>query len=190
MIGLVPKLLVNLIESQTDERTVETVKKKAGVPIDRTYSINCFYSEDEWQRLFRSTCETLNVSQEDAEPIFAEFFYRDAIERWPRWFEMSPNSFEFLKRQPAIHNLLALSCPDRSISQSVNDKFEMKWESLSLQVKYHSPNLLCGLFKSMARKIAEHYGDRITIHENRCMKQGDDHCQIRVNWNLSVEKPS
>ena len=53
--------------------------------------------------------EVLNTTQEQAEEAYADFFCKDALERWPTWFTMSKNAREFLEKQPRIHHGFATS---------------------------------------------------------------------------------
>ena len=70
----------------------------AGVPEERQFRINEAYDDEEWQRLLAATCEVLDITQEQAEQAYADFFCKDAQQRWPRWFQMSENGRQFLER--------------------------------------------------------------------------------------------
>ena len=183
MVGLIQKLLLDMIESTATIDAVLEVKRRAGVPPDKEYSISKTYADEEWQRLLAATCDVLKITPEQAEEAFAEFFYKDALKRWPTWFQISKNARELLERQPRIHNGFATSMQKSEERQAINDKFHLETFNKELVVHYCSPNRLCGLYKALARRILDHYGDQATLRETRCLKKGDSACEIHICWN-------
>ncbi|MCH7988964.1 MAG: heme NO-binding domain-containing protein [Planctomycetes bacterium] len=183
MVGLIPKLLLDLIESTATLDAVKEVKRLAGVPPDKKYSISETYDDDEWQRLLAATCDVLQISPEQAEEAFAEFFFKDSLKRWPTWFQISKNARELLERQPIIHNGFATSMQNPNDRKAINEKFRLESFDKELVMHYCSPNRLCGLYKALARRILDHYGDQATLRETRCLKKGDSACEIHICWN-------
>lgn len=182
MVGLIPKMLLDLVEKVAGPEAVAEVKRCAGVSSDKTFQLDVVYSDTDWQRLLASTCDVLKISSEQAEETYAEYFYLDAQKRWPRWFEMCVSSREFLERQPVIHNCLAAGLGNPQERQAVTDKFRVDKLEGEIIAHYRSPNRLCGLYKSLARCIIKHYGDKASIEESLCMKKGDPECEIHVRW--------
>ena len=187
MVGLVHKLLFDLVESLVGAEAVSEVKRRAGVPADKTFRMDEAYDDEEWRRLLAAACDVLEVSQQQAEETYADFFLIDALQRWPMWFQMSRNSREFLERQPKIHNGFATGVHDVEAGRAINDKFRLETSDKELVMHYRSPNQLCGLYQALARWIINHYGDEATIEETRCLKKGDPECEIHVCW-ASMEK--
>ena len=182
MVGLIQKLLMDLIEESAGAEASAEVKRRADVPADRVFRMDEFYDDEEWRRLFAATCEVLNITPEQAEEAFADFFFKDSQRRWPMWFKMSKNAREFLIRQPAIHNGFATGVRDAEARQAITDKFEVKENGQDLVVHYRSPNKLCGLYMKLAERTINLYGDDATVHEKRCSKNGDAECEIHVQW--------
>lgn len=182
MVGLIQKLLLDMVESANGPEGVRELKRRAGVPEDQIYRMDEVYSDEECMRLLAAACEVLQVSQAEAEVAYADFFFNDAKKRWPMWFKMSKNSREFLQRQPAIHNGFATSFEDLELRKGINDKFSMVGTESSLVVTYRSPNQLCGLFKTLAQWIIDYYEDEATFEEKSCMKNGDPECEIHIHW--------
>ena len=81
MVGLIHKLLFDLIEEMAGMEKVLEVKRMAGVEEDKAFRMDEVYDDDEWQRLFSATCEVLGVTQDQAEEVFAEFFFKDTMKR-------------------------------------------------------------------------------------------------------------
>jgi hypothetical protein len=182
MLGLIQKLLLDLVEERAGEQAVAEVLRLAGAPADRVFRIGEAYSDDEWQRLFRAACEVMHSSEAEIMDAYAEVFGRDALHRFPMWFRMSANSREFLERQATIHNVFASGVRDPGARKAVVDKFRIEKRPGEIVTHYRSPNRLCSLYKALARWMVRHYGDDATIEESKCMLRGDDECEIHVAW--------
>lgn len=182
MVGLIQKILFDLIETSAGADALAEVKRRAEIPVDKVFRIDEVYDDEEWRRMFAATCNVLNITQEQAEEVFADFFYKDSLKRWPMWFKMSKNAREFLARQPAVHNGFATGVLDAESRRAINDKFELEQRDQELVVHYRSPNKLCGLYMALARRIIRHYGDEAEVSEQRCSKNGDSECEIFIQW--------
>ena len=182
MVGLIQKILLDLVESSAGADAVLEVKRRADVPEDKTFRMDEAYDDAEWRRLFAATCEVLNVTQEQAEEAYADFFYKDSLKRWPMWFQMAKNAREFIELQPRIHNGFATGVRDPTAGQAINDKFQLEKRNGELVMHYRSDNQLCGLYKAMAKRINNHYGDSAAITETQCLKKGDPECELHICW--------
>lgn len=182
MVGLIPNLLLKLIESAAGPDSVVLVLRRAGLPPDCRYELNRVYPCEEWRRLYAATLEVLGIDEDQAESLYAEYFVRDALVRFPRWFQMCRNSYEFLCLQPKIHNVFATALQSPGERQAILDKFRTTIEPARLLTEYRSANRLCGLHIKLARRIAEYYGDEICVGEVQCAKQGAECCRIDVSW--------
>lgn len=182
MVGLMPKTLLDFVESSAGAERACEVRRLAGISDDRRFRIDEVYDDDEWRRMLDAARVVLDVSQADAERAFADFFFEDALRRWPMWFRMSGTAREFLERQPRIHNGFATGVASPSDREAINDKFTLEQNPGELIMHYRSPNQLCGLYMALARWIINHYGDEATIEETSCLKQGANECEIHIRW--------
>ncbi|ASQ44801.1 heme NO-binding domain-containing protein [Legionella clemsonensis] len=182
MIGLIQKILFNMIQDMKGDEGIKELKKLAKVPLDKTFQINNIYSDEEWQRLFIAAQKMLNLSQEEVETYYASYFGKDVVQRFPTWFTMSKNSYDFLSMQPTIHNCFATSTADAETRQAINEKFRLEQRPNQLITHYRSPNRLCGLYKALAQWVIAYYKDKATIEEKKCLKLGDNECEIHVKW--------
>lgn len=189
MVGLICKVLIDLVRVTAGDDAVNKVKLRARVPPEKEYKLNAVYDDDEWRRLVGATCEVLGITPEQAEAAYADFFFKDSLNRWPMWFKMSRNSREFLLRQPAIHNSLAAGVSEEAQRAAIADKFRIETTDDGLVTHYRSANGHCGLYKKLARCIINHYGDEATVEEPRCARRGDDECEIHVRWSKYGVKP-
>jgi hypothetical protein len=182
MVGLIQKLLLDLVEEKAGPDAVAEVRRRAGVASDRVFRISETYGDEEWRRLWRAACEVLGRDEDEVMEAYADAFGRDALSRFPQWFEMSKSSREFLERQATIHNVFASGLRDPEARKAVVDKFRIEKHEREIVTHYRSPNRLCPLYKSLARWMFRHYGDDATIEEPKCMLRGDDECELHVVW--------
>lgn len=182
MVGLIHKILFGMIDNAAGETAIAAIRQGAQVPIDREFRIDENYDDMEFQKLLATTCESLGLSQDQAEAAFATAFYNDSIQRWPTWFRISRNAREFLKRQPAIHNGFATGVSDPEARKAIRDKFALREEDDRLIVHYKSPNNLCGVYIKLAELILQHYGESAKIEQKTCSRRGDEACEIHVVW--------
>jgi hypothetical protein len=185
VVGLIQKVLFDLVEQVGGPAAVAEVRLRAGVPEDRRFRLDTVYPDDEWQRLLAATGAVLGKSQEELEHAYADFFGRDSLRRWPVWFEMSANARQFLERQQTIHNTFATGVRDAGARRGIRDKFRLERRPHELVTHYRSPNQLCGLYKALAQWVLDHYREQAAIEETRCTKRGDPECEIHIRWPAS-----
>src|SRR5262245_55818814 len=176
MMGYPLKTILNTIESRCGREAVLQTLAAAGLPADRFYRLNEPYPDNEAQRL--TAAASLHLSTDD----IAEAFFKDTLMRFPTWYEMCKTSREFLEMQPKIHNTFAVGLQRPEERDAVRDKFRIEKVDDELVVHYRSPNRLCDIYKAIARHVFEHYQDKATIEEPRCMKRGDTDCEMRIRW--------
>jgi hypothetical protein len=182
MVGLIHKTLFDLVESIGGQQAVKEVRLRAGIPETEQFRMNAAYDDAEWRRILAATCHVLGITAGQAEEVFADFFCKDALTRWPMWFQISKDSRDFLLRQPAMHNSLAAGLTDPHERQAVTDKFRVMPIEEGVVVHYRSPNQHCGLYKALARWVINHYGDAAVIEELQCTRRGAPECEIRIQW--------
>ena len=183
MIGIIPKILVDLIKRSAGDEQLSEIFKLADIPLDRAYDIHKPYADSEWQQLFNNTLKVMALSKEQAYTLYADAFVNYVLELFPSWFEMAKNSKELLLLQPVIHNGFASSVIDAEKRKTVEDKFRISENADNeLIVHYNSPNRLCGLYVALAKRVAEHYQDKIDVRETSCLLEGDDCCTLAVSW--------
>ena len=182
MVGLIQKILLDLVEERAGLEAVQEVKRAAGVPPDRIFRIGEVYSDTEWQNLLSGACRVLGTNEDELMESYADVFGRDALVRFSKWFVMSANSREFLERQITIHNVFASGVVDPNSRKAVVDKFRIETFDDKIVTHYRSPNKLCSMYKALARWMFNHYADDAVIEETKCMRRGDEECEIHVIW--------
>lgn len=182
MLGLIQNLLLRLVEERTGSQGRNAVLEGAGVPLSRLFRIGEDYPDVEFQRLLQSALRVTGLDEGRFLTAYAELFFRDARERWPAWFTSSPHSRSFIEKQCAIHNIFASGLGDQGARAAVADKFRVERHADRILTHYRSPNRLCGLYKALALRVVDYYGDSVEIMEHRCMHRGDEECEIELRW--------
>src|SRR5262249_9747267 len=182
MLGLIRKVLMELLDGVYGPETAFEVLQRAGCPRDTTFRINEVYDDEVWRKLVGASMEVLDLSSDRLEEEYARYFLQDAQQRWPAWFQMSQSAREFLERHPAVHNNFADGVRDPALRDLVRDKFRVEKSGDSLITHYRSPNRHCYLYICMAREVLGIYGEHALIEEPKCVKRGDAECEIWITW--------
>ena len=187
MLGLIPKILVDLVTSSYGEETALEIKRRAGCDSNVEFRINEVYDDAMWRELLIASTQVLNCSPEALEEAYAKFFLKDAQNRWPAWFKMSKTAREFLERHPAVHNNFADAVRDLRSRAQIKDKFRIEKFEDKIVTHYSSPNRHCHLYICLAQEVLMLYGEQATIEELQCVKRGDSECEIWISWPNPVE---
>jgi hypothetical protein len=182
MLGLIPKILVELVTSTYGEETALEIKRRAGCDDAIEFRINAVYDDEIWRRLVVAGTEVLNCSSEALEEEYARYFLKDAHNRWPAWFNMSKTAREFLERHPAVHNNFADAVRDQSARAQIKDKFRIEKLDDKIITHYRSPNRHCHLYVALAQEVLNLYDEQAVIEELKCLKLGDPECEIWITW--------
>lgn len=185
MIGIIIKVLADMVTELTDVKTLTTIYQEAGVKPDKVYRLNEAYSDEEWQRVFNATLKIINLSQEEAYTVYADAFIKYAERMFPTWFVMAKTSRDFLLLQPIIHNSFASSMVSSQEKQKVQDKFRVvEYENTDdLTIFYQSPNKHCGLYIALAHRLAQKYGETLNITTKQCICSGEPVCEMYIQFN-------
>ncbi|XTI71698.1 heme NO-binding domain-containing protein [Acidithiobacillus sp. AC3] len=184
MIGLIQKVLLDMVQQLGGDEALAEVKRRTGLAADFQYRLDTDYDNEEVGELLKNACLVLGVDQEAAFRAYAQFFLAETLTRFPTFFRLSADAREFLARQPAIHNMLASGLRDTAKRDAVNDKFAVEdGPEGKLLVYYRSPNRFCGLYFALAEEVAKHYGQQVQIDVLQCRKRGDAECAFQLQFN-------
>ncbi|MGH1371058.1 MAG: heme NO-binding domain-containing protein [Cellvibrionaceae bacterium] len=182
MVGLIHRLMLDMLRQNYGTEAVSTLMTQAGLADDQVFRLDTNYSDSEFQNLLKIVLEQTPLSQEQLESQFAVHFLKDALKRWPAFFEMSDSAKSLLEKQPRIHNGFASSMTQQADRDKINDKFHLDSSDHALTVHYKSPHQLCGLYIALAGEVLNHYREQARIEELSCLKHGDDECCIKLTW--------
>lgn len=178
MIGVIQRVLMDVVREHGGESAVTTVINRAGLAEEPDFRIDRDYDDAECLRLIEATAGHFDLSETELYRIYADRFIRESRQRFPMFYQMSSNAREFLERQPRIHSTLAASLRTEASRDRVRDKFDVRADGADLQVVYRSPNRLCGLYEALFYRLLEEFGETGTLEVKACQKRGDAACEF------------
>ena len=121
----------------------------------------------------RATGQEASAILED----FGEFIVPDLVSMFkamikPEWktLDLIENTEEVIHKAVRVQNPGAkpprLQCSRPSANEVV--------------INYASPRKMCAVARGIAKGVAKHYNEEVTIFEPRCMLKGSPSCEIRV----------
>ncbi|NCP65708.1 MAG: heme NO-binding protein [Paraglaciecola sp.] len=189
MIGIIQKVLVDLLVNTGGTELKQAVFARAGVPLDRNFRIDQNYPDDECLRLIHAAVAETGLPAQQIYTLYAKAFLQEAKSLFPRFFEISTSSEAFLMRQATIHAVMASGLQHSVDRKKVTDKFSAtQLAPGSIQIEYRSANLLCGIFKALAHELAGFYNESLTVSCARCVKRGDGECCFVLQWPYAANK--
>ncbi len=183
MIGLIQKLVLEMVEEIGGPDAKLEVKRRTGLADDFEFRIDTDYDDQQMRQVLEHACAVLQICEEDALIAFAKFFLRDVQNRFPVFLARARSGRELLIQQTTIHNMLGSGLRNAEKLKAINDKFSvLEKDNGDLEVLYRSPNQLCTLYRRLAEGVAEMYQEQISITTTLCRKRGDHLCAFHIHW--------
>lgn len=183
MIGIIQNVLMDLLVSTGGESLKQSVLQHAGLPPDMHFRIDQNYSDIDCLKLIDAAAVETGLSVNEVYALYATAFINQARDLFPRFFEISKTSEEFLMRQATVHAVMASGLQHSEDRKQVTDKFSATQLSPGLvRIDYRSPNLLCGLFKALVHEVSSIYNETVSISCARCVKEGQSECSFNLQW--------
>ena len=149
------------------------LKAKAGIPADRSYEVFNTYPDEEVVALVTAASDTAGLPVPALLEDFGLFIAPDLLEMYWGAIEPEWRTLDVIEHtETTIHTVVRLdhkgaTPPYLSASRTGENE---------VTVVYTSPRRMCPVARGIARGIAAHYGESITIDDKRCMHRGDDDC--------------
>jgi hypothetical protein len=172
--GVVFGLLEQLVVRDFGEDTWDALLDASG--LDGVYTSLGSYPDDDLAKLVAAAAEALGMPPDDvvswlgrnALPLFAD--------RYPQLFEPHASTRSFvLTLNDIIHPEVRKLYPGADVPE-----FDFDARGELLLMGYRSPRKLCSFAEGLLLGAADHYGERLTIEQPRCMKRGDDRCVLEI----------
>lgn len=182
MIGVINSLLFDYVEDRHGAQKLTDLKAHLALPADYSFRLDTYYGDDDWQDVYAKTITFVGGEREALEWDFGYFCGFALAKQFPTFVKGCTCARDLIVRQPKIHNAIGNSITDPSKRQIINQKFTLEERDGKIVMHYVSPNHLCTFYRSLATWAGEQFGETLTIHEPRCLKNGDGECEIHLQY--------
>jgi hypothetical protein len=178
MMGHINNLVVQLVRDHLGEDGVAALFRHAGIEPQR-FQPEVIYPEPMFQSLFAAAQQVFGADQEAAEKAFSEYFMEASPRMYPAIFKHAGNARSLIEKVPMIHR----NFPAAAARGQYRDKLRVVESTPErILIEYDSPNRLCTTFKTVAGIVLKYYGEKGTVTEHRCAKEGHPCCVVEVTF--------
>lgn len=177
MKGVVFNLLETVVSDEHGEETWDELLDSTD--LSGAYTAVGTYPNEELTALVQVAAQKLDLTKEQVESWFGRSAFPLLAARYPGFFEGHPDARSFMLTlneviHPEVRKLFpGAYAPSFEFDASVPDE---------LGLTYNSNRGLCSFAEGLAMGAADHFGQRVTIHHERCEKRGDPSCTLRVKF--------
>jgi heme-NO-binding protein len=176
MKGVVFNLLEQLVARDYGEETWDRLLDAS--ELTGAYTSLGSYPDEDLMRLVHAAANEVDLSPDDV----IRWFARNALPlfagRYPQLFEPHDSTRSFvLTLNEIIHPEVRKLYPGAEVPV-----FDFDSRDEILVMGYRSPRKLCAFAEGLLHGAADHYGERLTIEQPRCMNRGDDRCVLEIDF--------
>lgn len=150
--------------------------RESGFP-GKIYLPSQHYSDEEAVALVTAASRLTGTSAARILEDFGEFIVPDLVAMYRTLIRSDWKTLDLIEHtEETIHRVVRIQQPGARPP-------ELKCVRTSpdeVVVTYASPRKMCGVAKGIARGVAKHFKETVTISETSCMLKGGDHCRISV----------
>ena len=146
----------------------------------RTYEVMADYPDSDAIKLISTASEMTGLPVPAILEDFGEFIAPDLLQMYggvinPAWktLDVIEHTEEQIHSVVRLHNPYARP-PNLKCIRTSQDEVE---------IHYSSPRKMCDVAKGIAKGLAKHYEESISISESSCMHKGDPLCTIAIKRN-------
>jgi heme-NO-binding protein len=174
--GVVFNLLEEVVTRDYGEDTWDRLLESAGV--DGAYTSLGGYPDADLFGLVAAASEALDKEPDE----IIRWFGREALPllaaSYPQFFEPHDSAKPFvLTLNDIIHPEVRKLYPGADVPV-----FDFNATNETLLMGYQSERQLCSFAEGLIEGAADHYGERASIEQPRCMKRGDEKCLLEISF--------
>lgn len=140
------------------------------------------YDDAEIVAIVTTASAMTKLSANDILEAFGEFITPTLMKMYGHLAKPGWKTLEFIENaEKSIHTVVRIKNP----GARPPELHCLRNSDGSLALYYQSKRKMCALAKGIAKGVAKHYGERISISESQCMHKGAARCEI---W-LSTSRP-
>jgi hypothetical protein len=180
--GIVFNLLQELVVRDHGEDAWDDLLQDAEVT--GAYTSLGSYDDAELQALARAAAKRIGTTPDEV----VRWFGRNALpvfaESYPDFFAAHSSAQTFvLTLNEIIHPEVRKLYPGAYVPEFAFDAEP----GGPLRMGYQSPRRMCSFAEGLIEGAAAHYGEQVTVRQPLCMKRGDDHCVIEIDFAAASE---
>lgn len=179
MITLIPHTVMGYLNGCLPEDQVKHILLEAGFSEDHQFRFDKIMPDEEWQKFIGIVLENVPFDRAEFMEQYSVYFCEFAAKEFSVWFDKSQNSYEFICKQPKIHNGFYTG---QGGYDSTSDKFQIEARENEVVTYYNSSNQLCDFYKALAMQVVKYYQDDAEVSEPKCVHKGDPFCEIHIKW--------
>lgn len=178
MMGHINNLVVQMVRDNLGEDRVADLFNSAGLEA-RKYQPEVIYPDDDFQALFKGAQEVFGVDRETAERAFSQYFMEVSPKMFPAIFDQAGSARGLFEKIPMIHR----NFPAAASQEDYQDKvFIVESDPARVVIEYDSPNRLCITMRTVAGLAMDYYGEKGSVTETACQKNGDPRCRLVMEF--------
>jgi hypothetical protein len=182
MIGVINSLLFEFVEEKWGADQLQLLNVELGFQPDFRFRQHRVYDDAEWGRIYEKTIAFLGQDRDQFEWEFGFFSGDKLITLHHNLVADCQSARDVILRQPRIHHGIADAVANPKEHQGIIRKFRLEENGSTVIMHYRSPNQMCTFYRSLATFVAQYHGETVTIDELRCMKRGDDECELHLDF--------
>ncbi len=174
MHGIIFFLLQRFAENTLGEDGWNDLFDEAGLPVKR-YSPAAAHTDDDLFKLVDAATHMTDQSHAELLEGFGEYIGPELLALHPGLVDPEWKTLDLLANtEDVIHRVVRAknpgAAPPQLRVQRISDR--------EVQLVYSSERRMCSLAKGMVRGLARHFDEKIEVHEEACMLEGDPFCSI------------
>ena len=177
MKGIIFNLLEEVVATHLDERTWDGILDSTGAKGAYTSLGN--YPDEEFVRLLGALSQQSGKSDRETLKWFGQLSMPFLAQRYPEFFSPHTGMRSFLlSLNDVIHAEVRKLYPGAEVP---NFEFETPTGAAAqdtLIIHYRSKRRLCQLAEGFIAGAADHFGEKITVTQPRCMLEGANACAL------------
>ena len=176
MHGLVFSELKKFVDHKLGPAAWTELLASAGLG-NKFYMATQEYPDAEVVALVTAASHKTKIPANDLLEAFGEFITPSLLRMFGHLAKPSWRTLEFIENaEEAIHSVVRISNPGAKPPKL----HVTRTGANQIVIHYTSARKMCALAKGIAKGVARHYNESITLREDKCMNKGDSACEIVV----------
>lgn len=176
MHGIVFAELKKFVETNHGVSTWPLLLANAGLQ-DRVYMPVQEYPDGEIVALVKTASDMTKTPANAILEAFGEFITPDLLKMYGHLVKPEWKTLDFIQHaEETIHTVVRVKNPGAKPPQLRVTRLS----ATEIVLHYNSARRMCALAKGIAKGVAEHYKESVTIRDVQCTHKGDSSCEIAI----------